>query len=381
MVSNVIRSICKSSYEIIVVCPPGDIAHEFRQAGATVVDAPRRVPSLWHVSGVAAPVLSRRFIAESVAGWLYWWRWVRLLRHLDPAMVHLDSVVLAPLVAATSFCKIPCVCLVQETFTGGLFGFRTAVLKAFLNRMTRVVFISEFDRSAAKCHAVSCVIPNWLDTAVFDRTRVQATDRRAKGLPLDNKVVLFLGGVSELKGTHVLLRAFEETAWSKIPLLVIAGYDGWEKRKLGRRGGGWRGKEQQYHESVIKYVEHMKLRENVRFVGMVDDVPAWIAAADVVVFPATAPHQARPIMEAGAMGKPIIASRFECLAGCIVHRVTGLMVEPGDVSGLGAAISEVLNDDALARKMGDEGYRRTIAALNRTRSADAYRNLIAECTT
>ena len=53
-----------------------------------------------------------------------------------------------------------------------------------------------------------------------------------------------------------------------------------------------------------------------------------MAACDLLVFPATTNHFARPIVEAGAMGKPVVASRFPIIEELVKNGETGFSFRP-----------------------------------------------------
>jgi glycosyltransferase involved in cell wall biosynthesis len=81
-----------------------------------------------------------------------------------------------------------------------------------------------------------------------------------------------------------------------------------------------------------------------------------IAAADVVVFPSTVPHFARPVIEAGAMAKPVVASNMDGVKELVQNNLTGILVEPNDPRALADALMKVLSDKHLAETMGEAGY-------------------------
>jgi glycosyltransferase involved in cell wall biosynthesis len=104
---------------------------------------------------------------------------------------------------------------------------------------------------------------------------------------------------------------------------------------------------------------------NIEFIGHVPHarVPEYLLAADILVAPFT--EEARDIagkiiipfsspiklFEYMAAGKAIVASDIGAIPEILAHGVNGLLVTPGDVSGLAGAISRLLNDSALARRL------------------------------
>jgi glycosyltransferase involved in cell wall biosynthesis len=85
----------------------------------------------------------------------------------------------------------------------------------------------------------------------------------------------------------------------------------------------------------------------VRFLGYRPDVPALLAAADVVAVPSTWEGQPLIVQEALRAGRPLVASRVPGIA-----ELTGpggaVLVPPGDPAALAAAVARLLDDEAAA---------------------------------
>jgi glycosyltransferase involved in cell wall biosynthesis len=90
------------------------------------------------------------------------------------------------------------------------------------------------------------------------------------------------------------------------------------------------------------------------------EVPALLAAGDVAVSPRTdCPGVPQKLLNYMAAGRPIVA--FEGSAGEIVDGETGLRVENGDVEALAGAIARLLDEPALAARLG-RGAHEQVAA-------------------
>ena len=76
------------------------------------------------------------------------------------------------------------------------------------------------------------------------------------------------------------------------------------------------------------------------------------------------------LLEASAAGVPVVATRHEGIAEVVVHGETGLLVEEGDVDGMGDAIAELLLDPARARALGQAARRRVEDRYSMERSID-----------
>ncbi len=76
----------------------------------------------------------------------------------------------------------------------------------------------------------------------------------------------------------------------------------------------------------------------------------------MLVFPATVGHFARPIIEAGFMKKPVIASACAPLNELVIHGKTGFLVNPHDITDWVTTLMILLNDKGLQHTLGEQGY-------------------------
>jgi glycosyltransferase involved in cell wall biosynthesis len=108
----------------------------------------------------------------------------------------------------------------------------------------------------------------------------------------------------------------------------------------------------------------------VHLLGQRGDVPALLAAADVVVVPSMWEGQPMFLQEALRAGKPVVASR---VGG--IPALTGddgaLLVPPGDAAALAAAVESVLDHPALAAKLATAAAQRGAALPSAAAATDA----------
>lgn len=115
--------------------------------------------------------------------------------------------------------------------------------------------------------------------------------------------------------------------------------------------------------------EALRVRDKVLFAGAVDylsdDLPRYYRACDVFVMVSRRLSQGRELerfgmayLEAGACGKPVVAGRGGGVEEAVEDGVTGLLVDPLDVNEIARAIVRVLEDEELARRLGENGRKR-----------------------
>jgi glycosyltransferase involved in cell wall biosynthesis len=98
----------------------------------------------------------------------------------------------------------------------------------------------------------------------------------------------------------------------------------------------------------------------VRFVGARDDVERLLTLGDLFCLPSWREGMPRSIIEAMAVGLPVVATDIRGCREEVVHGETGLLVPVRDPVGLAAGLSRLMGDPMLRRKMGEAGRRRAV---------------------
>ena len=102
-----------------------------------------------------------------------------------------------------------------------------------------------------------------------------------------------------------------------------------------------------------------KLEKKLYFTGYRQDVSAMMAMMDVVVHASNEPEPfGMVIIEAMALGKPVVATRAGGPLDIIQDGQTGFMVEMGDSKALGEAVAKLLLNQQLCRTVGIKGRTR-----------------------
>jgi glycosyltransferase involved in cell wall biosynthesis len=99
------------------------------------------------------------------------------------------------------------------------------------------------------------------------------------------------------------------------------------------------------------------IADNVRFTGWKPDVARFIAACDLFCLPSRNEGMGKVLVEAMALGKPIIASDVGGIPDLVRPGENGLLVPVGDVPAWTRAIKELVNDPAARCRMGEAGRR------------------------
>ncbi len=363
MLANIISALDKTAFEPVVVCPEGDGNRQLSSAGAEIIISPRPIYQFLHYTGYSPTILNPYFIKHAFMLWHDQAFWENYIRDSGAEIVCLNAMTLSPMARAARRAGTKVLCIVQETAVRGCLGLRTAWLNHILTSwMDAVVFISQFDRDKSKCRAPLVeVIPNWVDRTVFDHSISQQQARTELCIPQEASVILMMGGIDKLKGTLPLVEAAAKLPTEDKCLIIVAGYSGpismapldilQRIRYTLRRCLG-----QEYREQVLRAIAEYKLGERIRFIGMQSDVARLYAAADILVFPAVRPHQARPVLEAGAMAKPVVVPDFPQTREFVVDGFNGITYRPGDTEAIAEGLHALLADRKLAQTIGANNY-------------------------
>jgi glycosyltransferase involved in cell wall biosynthesis len=218
------------------------------------------------------------------------------------------------------------------------------------------------------------VIGRGIDPAVFDPEAV-AGDRLARlsaawRLPDGMPTVVLPGRLTSWKGQEVLLAAAARLARRDV-CVVLVGAD------QGRS---------HYARRLIAQAHALGIADRMRMVGQCDDMPAAMMLSDVVVHASTQPEAfGRVVIEAQAMGRPVIAADLGGPVETVEHGVTGWRVPPGDPAALAATIDAALalDDDAraaLARRARAAVLRHYTTAAMQEATLDVYEAVLEPAT-
>jgi len=101
------------------------------------------------------------------------------------------------------------------------------------------------------------------------------------------------------------------------------------------------------------------IRENVKFLGWRPDVAEVMSTFDIFVLPSLNEGMGRVLVEAMAMGKPIVASDVGGIADLVVDGKNGFLVPAADVEIMVVRINDLLESAEKRKKMGENGKSRS----------------------
>jgi glycosyltransferase involved in cell wall biosynthesis len=132
-------------------------------------------------------------------------------------------------------------------------------------------------------------------------------------------------------------------------------------------------------DEIAREIEHHGLAARTRVTGRIapERMGDYLRLFDIMVFPSLF-SEGCPIsmLEAMALGRPIVASRVAAIPEILRHGENGLLVEPGSSSEIADAIRQLVRDPLLAQRIG-EGARATALAMNPDHEAAQWSEVYA----
>ena len=246
---------------------------------------------------------------------------------------------------------------------------------AVMARGERVIAISHFIAARVLSRynidpARLRIIPRGVDPALFD-PNVVSGHRVARlsaewRLPDGATTIILPARLTRWKGHLVMVEALARLDRQDVCLVMVGAEQGRKK----------------FRKELLNRAEQLGVTERIRIVGHCDDMPAALMLADIVVNPSIEPEPfGRTVIEAQAMGRPVIVSDQGGTAETVDHEVTGWRVPPANPAALATAINQLLSlSDAEREALGHRA--RASVITNYTTEAmqnatmDVYRELL-----
>jgi len=223
--------------------------------------------------------------------------------------------------------------------------------------------------SANRIHEVS----NGVDLQRFKPATPaeRAKLRRSLGLPIDARIVLFVGFFSREKQPHVLFDAWLHLRQRGVMTTLVF---------VGATRSTYFEVDSTLADTMRAKAREAGAEQEVIFVEPTPRIHEYYRCADLYVLPSSREGLPVALLEAMATGLPAVASRLPGSTDAIVDDGrNGILVPPGDADALGRAIERVLADRDIAASIGEAARHRIETDFSAERTAsgwlDAYRTV------
>ncbi len=279
------------------------------------------------------------------------WRYFRQFRRLGIDLVHTNNNLFGqmPAIVAARLASLPVICHLHDQVPLTWIERRAVPLADLffvLSREAHELYGRWIPAGRLE------IVPNGL--LLSEQWRVTHVEERAAPPSLSVGVV---GRLVEWKGHETLVRAFPRIR-ARVPgaRLFVIGDD-----PFGATD---------FHERLLRLVTELGCADAVTFTGWLDDPRPLLSRMDVAVCPSLAPEPfGLVVLEAMALGVPVVASRHGGPLDIIDEGRDGLLFQPGDAEDLAEKVVSLLEDPALSRRLA-------MAAKEKVRSRYALEGIV-----
>lgn len=188
------------------------------------------------------------------------------------------------------------------------------------------------------------VCPNPVNVAKFDILPEPEYVREQFSIPAGVPVIVYAGRLDPYKHAEVVIQAFAKAihAYPDARLLLC--------------GESFHFPD--YDRVLHRMVEDLHLSERVIFAGFRSDLPKIFSGCDIFCLPSESEIFGMAIGEAMVSGLPVLSVWDGAIPDLVAHGETGLLSPLNDADGLAENMLRLLDDPALARRMGQAGRSR-----------------------
>lgn len=346
----------RTRFDVMAAIPgPGPLAEAFAAYGISTVRLPfrhfRRTRHPARLAGYGLHLLTTARRLE------------RVIRERRIDLVHANSntaQLYAGLAAARA--GVPCLWHCRDLVRLGALG------RPMAARADRVVCISQAVRAALEAEGIAgraVVIPNGIDPDAWAGRTAESDPRREWGVAPDAFLVGMAAQLVPWKRHDLFLEAAARIA------AAVPG------ARFVLVGGALLDSAASYERALQKQAERLGLGQALLLAGPRSDMAAVLRSFNVLLHPADREPFGRVILEAMAVGTPVVAVDACGPAEIIRPGVDGLLAPPGDAAALAEATIGLARDRVLAERLAQAGRERVRAAFSRRRHVDQMEALYA----
>lgn len=299
--------------------------------------------------------------SEAIAGLNRGKRWRELpalrslIRSFRPDVVnyHTGHTISLKTVIAARLARVPVVVSVHDPYPSSRMVQRQSMLagrlasRLVVNSTATQRMLEGIGLPPPKIDLIPCgvVVPELLPSREAARAEL--------GIAPQAFVIAAAGRLDRRKGLHELIEAVAQLPVAGTPLELVIGGDGPERAALTAQA-------------------EATLQGRGRLTGRLPSLDTLYAAADLFALPSRFEGFGLVYVEAALHGVPSVGYRAGGVPDAVLDGETGLLVEPGDIAGLAAALERLRRDADLRHRLGAAARGRAYGELTADRMADRY---------
>jgi glycosyltransferase involved in cell wall biosynthesis len=311
-----IKHLNKDLFHPIVLCPDeGELAQKMRRIGAELIFF--KTGKIRHLN----PFTIKKLVS--------------IIRDNNITIIHTDSTTETFYAGiAAKIMKIPLIWHIRAQDGEWLLD---RILSAF---SIKLILVATALRKRFKWLDIgkAPTIYNGIDLKEFDASATTSSIREKFNVDKYTVLLACVGRIEELKGQEYLISAIKNINNAK---LILAGRA-----------------EEAYLKRIKNLCDELNVSDRVIFAGHINDIPSFLNAIDILVFPTLTEAFSRVILEAMAAAKPVIATDTGGNPEAVIDGKTGYIVPTKNTAAFAEKITELINNKEKSRYMGMAGRKR-----------------------
>lgn len=347
-ISFIAKYLDPSRYELTIVVPAHSSALEVFQgtcAKIIVLPPPPRL-SLYGGEILRTNRLKKLLVAFSLLQYSYHIIKILLRQNIHIIQCH-NLRSLATVGLAALLLRIPMIWYIKGDLENNALdrlGFMMATRILFQCNTTRALKYPELVRKYA---SKISILFNGID--LDHVSYILSEDKNALAQQLDISSdkfnICYLGQVYPIKGIEYLVRAIADVINSVPNIMCYLVGDSCVTAYAG------------HYEYISRLIRELHLDRHIKLIGWRDDALSILSLCDLLILPSLSEGVPKCIVEAMALGKPVIATRVGGIPELVRSGSTGFIVEPRDVKGISENIKTFAMNQHLLDAFGQEAMR------------------------
>ncbi|NVN93959.1 MAG: glycosyltransferase family 4 protein [Bacteroidetes bacterium] len=260
---------------------------------------------------------------------------IRAFKHLKPDIIHCQlSKDLHFIVPALKYLRLTTPLVFTKRMTSKI-NKKDILHKLLYNRIDRIFAISEYVKTnmiattPVKDKQIE-VLYNGVNLEHFNPTLYNNEERLKFSINPNIILIGMIGRITPLKGHYEFINAaitIKKILNNNVKFILVG-------------GAGFT--EQDFYFQIKNYAIKKLGENNIILTGFTNDIPRFLSIIDILIFPSYEESFGNVVIEAMAMGVPVVASDSGALPEIIQHDTTGILVKPKDSQSIAESIIEYL---------------------------------------
>lgn len=281
----------------------------------------------------------------------------KIISKLKPDLIYVNEYTSLQASIVSRILRIPCVTHIRSRLIEGKTGLRRHLLGKTIVMTNDLCFaITKIEGNQLPQHKNNVIVVHeFLEESNFTVVSNKNTVFNKFEIPANRYLVVMLGGIGEIKGTDMFLKAAEMAVKQNQNLFfVIAG-----PQFINCSD---------YVKKCYEILNLPSLRDNIKYIGEITNPTELISCSNLLVSSNTQTHFSRPVIEAWAQKKPVIVTDTAHSIELVDNYVNGIIVNTGSYEEMANAIIKLSRDEMISNKLAEAGYMKASTDFNHERT-------------